>query len=238
MQPFKFKQFDVYQDKAIFMVNQDGVLLAAWADVENKKAGLDIGTGTGVIALACCQRNKQITIDAVEVDEETAAQAKNNFQISKFSERLRAHCSTVQAFALSTEKKYDLIISNPPYFQVGKNQPTKTRLQTAKHTDLLSFEDLVDTSVNLMKVEGIFHLILPFQEAKEFIEIAKKKNLFLSKRTFVKGRAEKPIERVLMSFSRTEEEILETNLVVQKSGVRHDYTKEYVDLVKEFYTIL
>ena len=89
-----------------------------------------------------------------------------------------------------------------------------------------------------MTDDGVFHLILPFQEAKEFTKIAKKKNIFLSKNTFVKGRVEKPIERVLMSFSRSKEEIIETNLVVQKSGVRHDYTDEYVELVKEFYTIL
>ena len=238
MPPFKFKQFDIYQDKAIFKVNQDGVLLAAWADIESKKLGLDIGTGTGVIALACCQRNEEIIMDAVEVDEETAAQAESNFQINKFSERLKIHCGTVQKFALSTEKKYDFIISNPPYFQVGKNHPPKSRVKTAKHTDLLSFADLLDVVNNLMTADGDFHLILPYQEAQEFIDFTKGKNLFLSKQTFVKGRSKKPIERVLMSFSRNEDEVIETNLVVQKSGVRHDYTEEYIELVKGFYTIL
>ncbi len=238
MPPFKFKQFDVHQDKVIFKVNQDGVLLGAWADVKNKLDGLDIGTGSGVIALMSCQRNADIKMDAVEVDQETASQAQQNFTKSKFRKRLQVHCNSIQSFALSSNKKYDFIISNPPYFQVGQNSPTNSRIKIAKHTDLLPFEDLVDSSSKLLSESGEFHLILPYQEAQVFIELARKVKLHLRKATYVKGRISKPIERVLMTFSKVEKELFETHLVVQKSGQRHDYTDEYIELVNGFYTIL
>lgn len=238
MPPFHFKQFIIHQDQSLFKVNNDAVLLGAWADVDKRKIGLDIGTGTGVIALACCQRNPSMNFDAVELDELTAQEAKENFQRSKFTDRVEAHHVDIQSFALSTNKKYDFIISNPPYFQHEKSTPSQSKTQFAKHTNKLTFSDLLKASSGLMAPNATLNLILPYQEGTEFIGLAKSYDLHLNKKTEVKGRAEKPIERLLLTFSSTQQEIELSKLTIQKSGVRHDYTDEYVELVREFYTIL
>lgn len=238
MPPFQFKQFSIHHDQSVFKVNFDGVLLAAWADVGNKKRGLDIGAGTGVIALACCQRNEQLFMDAIELDLASANEAKGNFERSKFSERAQVIHGDIQSFALSAKMKYDFIISNPPYFQADKNTPSEKKSQTAKHTDLLSFEDLILAVTRLLDADGHFNLILPYQEALTFIELAKKSQLYLAKRTEVKSRREKPVERMLLCFSLQQDQLEEAELIIQNSGERHDYTEAYIRLVQDFYTIL
>lgn len=238
MPPFQFKQFSVSHDKSLFKVNFDAVLLAAWADVHDRKYGLDIGAGSGVIALACCQRNLDLQMDAIEIDSASANEAEENFESSPFAERLKMIHTDLQSFALREVPKYDFIISNPPYFQHTNSTPTNSKVQTAKHTNNLSFEDLIIGVKRLMDKEGTFHLILPVAEGEVFIRLAKSKGLHLNKRTKVHGRVGKPIERFLMTFSLQTTDVNESELIVQKTGVRHDYTEEYIELVKDFYTIL
>ncbi len=238
MSTFQFKQFEIQQDKVLFKVNVDAVLLAAWANVQDKTHGLDIGTGTGVIALACCQRNDQLEMDAIEIDDASANQALQNFKASKFHSQLKLIHKDLQSFALSSKTKYDFIISNPPYFQYQNSTPAKSNLQFAKHTNKLSFEDLLKGAIELMTSIATFNLILPDAEGKLFIDMASKSGLHLNRITKVSGRIGKPTERLLMCFSFQKSNLSESELTIQKTGVRHDYTDEYVKLVKDFYTIL
>lgn len=235
---FRFKQFNIQQDQSLFKINLDGVLLAAWADLNGKSHGLDIGTGTGVIALACCQRNEGIQFDAIEIDQASAKEATKNFKTSIFSDRIKSHHGDVQTFAESVKTKYDFIISNPPYFQAHKGTAAQSKLQLAKHTNLLSFEDLLDSCLNCMTANAELNFILPAQETEEFIKFANIRDLHLKRKTLVRGRATKPIERLLLCFAKGIQKTKVDNLIIQKSGVRHDYTDEYIGLVKDFYTIL
>jgi len=239
MKPFKFKQFSIAQENCAMKLGFDGVLLGAWANVDNCKTALDIGTGTGVIALMCAQRNPQLFLDAVEVDLASSMQANENFKKSKYEGRIENHSMSLQAFVHKTDKVYDLIVSNPPFFKSQNNTKSfDARRQLARQTDGLSFEALIEATLSLLTPNGRLSLILPFQEGNEFVKLARSKDLYLTKSTNVKTRIEKPIERRLLEFQLIEAAIQKEELIVQKSGKRHDYTEAYIRLVKDFYTIL
>jgi len=237
--PFNFKKFAIYQDRCAMKVGTDGVLLGAWADVDDVDTILDIGTGTGVIALMVAQRNVEARVDAVEIDEASAIQAQENFQSSKFKNRLQSYPISIQSFAEMTEKEYDVIISNPPFFQVGNNkEASDARRQMGRQTSYLAFEDLLRAVDLLLSYHGSFQIILPAREGQKFVKLAIGIPLHVIRMTTVKSIADKPVERLLLEFSRIPGDPLMEELVIQKSGTRHDYTDEYVELVKDFYTIL
>jgi tRNA1Val (adenine37-N6)-methyltransferase len=240
-QPFRFKQFQIHQNKTAMKVGTDGVLLGAWADVQAAKSILDIGTGTGLIALMAAQRNELAAIDAVEIDADSYEEAKQNFEESKWSERLQIFNTTIQDFAKSQKKQYDLIISNPPYF-INSTKSKYDYKNQVRHTDDLSFEDLIETVNILLDDSGKFCVILPYSEglifealATEVSGQAKAKKLFCTKKVNVKGRDFKPSERLLMQFEKTEKPIDESHLIIQNSPKRHDYTVDYIELTKDFY---
>lgn len=241
--PFRFKQFDIYQDKTTMKVGTDGVLLGAWVDIKNTRQILDIGTGTGLIALMIAQRNESAEITAVELDEVAYLQAKENFEISKWNNRLSVFNQSIQDFSIINKEKnnpknqFDLIVSNPPFF----NNSTKSNNQLknqARHTDTLPFSDLITSANHLLKNDGKFCLILPFEEGNIFMGLAKAEGLFCTKKVKVKGRDFKPVERLLLQFEKIEKQILETNFTIQNSPKRHDYTAEYVELTKKFYLMM
>lgn len=159
---FKFKQFTVFQENVSMRVNTDGVLLGAWATVPATKV-LDVGTGTGVIALMIAQRllQPQYQIVAIDVDKPSIQQAQENFQQSKWSKSLVAKHISLQDF--KTEQLFDLIISNPPYFNNALKNPSETKC-TARHTDSLSYQDLTDAASKLLKPNGRLSVIIPFDE--------------------------------------------------------------------------
>lgn len=237
--PFQFKKFTVHQDQCAMKVGTDGVLLGAWADVDDVDDILDIGTGTGVIAMMMAQRNKEAKIDAVEIDEASAIQAQQNFQSSPFKNRLQAYPHSIQSFAEICEKKYDIIISNPPFFQVDNSkEASDARRQMGRQTSYLSFEDLIRVVDSLLSYHGSFQLILPASEGKKFVSLATSVPLYIRRMTMVKSIAHKPVERLLLEFSRIPIDPTMDELLIQNSGTRHDYTEAYVELVKDFYTIL
>ncbi len=237
--PFNFKKFAIHQDRCAMKVGTDGVLLGAWADVDDVDLILDIGTGTGVIALMAAQRNVEAKVDAVEIDEASAIQAQENFQASKFKNRLQAYPISIQSYAEMTEKEYDIIISNPPFFQVGNTkEASDERRQIGRQTAYLAFEDLLRAVDSLLSFHGSFQLILPATEGMKFVKLAMGIPLHVRRMTAVKSIADKPVERLLLEFSRIPGDPEMDELVIQKSGTRHDYTDEYVKLVKDFYTIL
>ncbi len=235
--PFKFKQFDIYQDKTTMKVGTDGVLLGAWVNVDNSKRILDIGTGTGLIALMAAQRNETAAITGIEIDEAAYLQATENVAISPWKNRLTIKHTSIQDFSNNNETQFDLIVSNPPFF-INSTKSNNQLKNQARHTDTLSFEDLVKVVNKLLLPEGKFSVILPYEEGKIFINLAKEKGLFCTKKINVKGRDFKPVERLLLQFEKIEKALVEYNFVIQKSAKRHDYTDDYIALTKNFYTIM
>jgi tRNA1Val (adenine37-N6)-methyltransferase len=233
-QPFRFKQFQIHQNKTTMKVGTDGVLIGAWADVNEAENILDVGTGTGLIALMAAQRNELTKIDAVEIDEMAYEEAKQNFEESIWAERLKIHHVSIQDFSKNAVLQYDCIISNPPFF-LNSTKPVSNEKTIARHTESLTFESLLNSVDILLKPAGKFCLILPYSEANIFEVFAKTKSLFCTRKVLVKGRDSKPFERVLMQFERKEKPIDEQFLIIQNSPKRHDYTADYLELTKDFY---
>lgn len=229
---FQFKQFLINQDQCAMKVGTDSVLLGCLVTINNAVNCLDIGTGTGILSLMLAQRNNELQIDAIEIDEQAFMQAKNNFSSSKFSHQIQAHCCALQSFV--SLKKYDLIISNPPYF-IGKNNFSIANIQRAKarHDNDLSFEDLIHSVIKLLSETGTFTLILPIAEAITFKELALQKGLFLNKETFIKPKPSKEPNRMIMEFSLLQEEKITAEFIVYNDD--NSQTESYKNLTSEFY---
>ena len=210
-------------------VGTDGVLLGAWAACDGAKRILDIGTGTGVIALMLAQRNSEAKIHAVEIDETATQRARSNFDMSPWAERLDVECCAVQAF--NQNEKFDLIISNPPYF-VDSLLPPDAKRSTARHTHDLSFEELDKAVCRLLANEGRFALILPTTEFGKYLTITQ---LYLVRRCNVYPKVGADVKRVMAEFAlhETPNPTLETITIEQDK--RGDYTDEYRALTKDFY---
>lgn len=229
---FKFKEFSIEQDRCAMKIGTDGVLLGAWAEIKDEFSILDIGTGTGVIALMLAQRSDAELIDAIELEDNAYEQAVENFENSDWADRLFCYHASLQEFAEEIEEKYDLIISNPPFytddFQSDDNQRNKARFE-----DSLPFEHLIDGVTNLLEHTGNFFVIIPFKEEERFISKANKNGLFLQKSCRVKGNSKSDIKRSLMQFSFEETEVTFESLTIEIE--RHKYTEDYTNLVKDFY---
>ncbi|MGB0888033.1 MAG: tRNA1(Val) (adenine(37)-N6)-methyltransferase [Vicingaceae bacterium] len=211
-------------------VGTDGVLLGAWTTIKDGDV-LDIGTGTGLIAIMLAQRSKAATIDAVEMELDASQEATINVKNSAWSDRINIHNSSIQDY--QTEKKYNCIVSNPPFFVASTKAPKSDR-NAARHTDTLSFNELIKAVVHLLKANGIFSLILPTTEAEQFIALAKQEQLFLNRKCMVKPNPTKPAKRIIMEFSFDAVNVLEEELIIE-TEIRHQYTKEYISLTKDFY---
>lgn len=228
---FQFKEFIVHQDSTAMKVGTDGVLLGAWVNPIESNI-LDIGTGTGLIALMLAQRTNKAIIEAVEINAAAYKQAENNFLLSKWKSRLNPINESIQNF--TSQKKYDLIVSNPPYFVNSTKAPDDSR-STARHSDSLSFNELLHSVTNLLSLKGTFSLILPVNEATLFLKLATSKKLYLNRRCKIKPNINKDHNRVLMDFSFTPvKHFIDEQLTIETEK-RHEYTKEYITLTKDFY---
>ena len=235
-QPFKFKEFIVEQDKVAMKVGTDAVLLGAWCSVDKyPNTILDIGAGSGVIALMIAQRSDAMTIDAVEVDEKAYEQAVENFEKSDWGDRLYCYNATFQEFAdeiAAEEERYDLIVSNPPFYTDNFESEDVSR-NKARFTSSLSFEELLVGVSKILSENGIFSTIIPFKEEMNFINIAKEHHLFLNKVCRVQGNKKSEVKRSLLAFSFQKTELEETHLIIELA--RHQYTEDYIQLTKDFY---
>ncbi len=231
---FSFKQFTIQQDKCAMKVGTDGVLLGAWAPVgHNPYSILDIGAGTGVIALMLAQRSHAEQIDALEIDDDAYEQCVDNFENSPWSDRLFCYHAGLDEFMEEPEDEYDLIVSNPPFYTedytTGDAQRDRARFETS-----LPFEDLAEAASLLLSDDGIFAVIIPYKEEKRFLAIARENELYPVKITRVKGTPESETKRSLMAFSRNETATIAADeLVIETS--RHIYTEEYISLTQDFY---
>lgn len=230
MKAFQFKQFSIIQEKSAMKVGTDGVLLGAWVNTSKAKKVLDIGAGTGLISLMIAQRNKNAHILAIEIDAETSIECNHNFKNSLFKERLFVLQKDFKYY--QPTDKFDLIVSNPPFFNNSYNANSEKR-NTARQTSLLSFKDLLSKTTTLLSPFGIACFIIPFLEEKKFIDLATTNNLFLNKRTRVRGNISTAIKRSLLEFSFEKKEFIASEIAVEIS--RHVYTPEYIELTKDFY---
>ncbi|MDX2173953.1 MAG: methyltransferase [Bacteroidota bacterium] len=230
---FAFKQFTIKQDKCAMKVSTDAVLLGSWVIPNGSKTILDIGTGTGVIALMLAQKSSA-KITAIDIDKESTEQAKANVAESIFHSKVEVLHSSFQVMTNTTNEKFNLIVTNPPYFVDSLKNIDDTK-KYARHNDLLPFEDLINGVKKLLDDKGKFCLILPKNEAVIFRELAKQKGLYLSKLMRVRTKPSIETEkRHLMQFEFRETEFSESTLIIESE--RHfDYTEEYKNLTKDYY---
>ena len=215
-------------------VGTDGVLLGAWAPLTNNPYSiLDIGAGTGVIALMLAQRSNAEQVDALEIDEDAYEQAVENFENSPWADRLFCYHAGLDEFMEEPEDEYDLIVANPPFYTEDPSTGSEKR-DKARFTESLPFEDLAEAAGLLLSDEGIFCVILPFKEEEKFIALANKNEIYPFKITRVKGTPATEIKRSLIAFSRDEVATPETDELIIETD-RHVYTPEYISLTKDFY---
>ncbi len=230
---FVFKKFSIKQDKCTMKVNTDAVLLGAWVNPLNEKNILDIGTGTGVIALMLAQKTNS-SITAIDIDKNSTEQAQENVLNCSFSKNVQILHTSFQNFASSTTLKFDLIVSNPPFYPNSvkiNNQPRSL----ARHAETLPFEELISGVLNLLNPNGRFCLILPKQEAEVFVTIANQHFFYLTKLLRVKTKPDAITEkRHLMQFEFKKNSYTETTLVIENHH-HFDYTEEYKNLTKDYY---
>jgi len=231
---FQFKQFSLSQDRCAMKIGTDGVLLGAWSPIpENVFSVLDVGAGTGIIALMLAQRTNAEQIDALEIDEEAYEQAVENFENSPWGDRLFCFHAGLDEFVEEPEDEYDLIISNPPFYTEDYKTESEQR-NLARFADVMPFEELIEAADLLLSENGIFSVIIPFKEEAKFIALAKDFDLFPIKITRVKGTPTTEIKRSLLAFSRHfSADFFVDELTIETS--RHIYTEEYIALTKDFY---
>lgn len=231
---FQFKQFSIAQDRCAMKVGTDGVLLGSWAPTHhNPFSVLDIGAGTGIIALMLAQRTHAEQIDALEIDEDAYEQAVDNFENSPWGDRLFCFHAGLDEFIEEPEDEYDLIVSNPPFYSEDYKTENEQR-DLARFQDAMPFEELVEAADLLLSENGIFAVILPFKEEQNFIALAKESELYPTKITRVKGTPASIIKRSLLAFSRNENPKIEIDELTIEID-RHVYTPEYIELTKDFY---
>lgn len=229
---FQFKEFTVAQNRCAMKIGTDGVLLGAWAKLNHEFSILDIGTGTGVIALMLAQRSNAEVIDAIEIEDNAYEQAVDNFENSNWADRLYCYHASLQEFAEEIEDKYELIISNPPFYSDNHKSGNLER-NLARFEDSLPFEHLLSGVSSLLEKQGNFFTIVPFKEEEKLIAIAKENGLFLQNVCRVKGNEQSEIKRSLLQFSFKEVSPTFESLTIEIE--RHIYTDAYINLVKDFY---
>jgi tRNA1Val (adenine37-N6)-methyltransferase len=231
---FRFKQFTIQQEHSAMKVGTDGVLLGAWASVPGPGSRvLDVGTGTGLIALMMAQRAKDVVVDALEIAPSSARQAAENFQNSPWKESIHCMPSSFQDYSSKCKSKYDQIICNPPFFSASLKTPSKER-NLARHDDSLSLKDFFSSSVSLMNRTSIISLILPADKETQAMNLITVHKLFCNRLTRVIPAPGKHSKRILLECSYLPGESTEDELTIE-TGTRHQYSDEFKNLVDEFY---
>ncbi len=230
---FRFKQFTIKQEKTAMKVGTDGVLLGAWADIPQSGHILDVGTGTGLIALMAAQRSIKTSIIGIDIDKAAFLQAKENVQQSKWADRISILLFSLQDFAQKSNQKFDFIISNPPFFDGTKASKNQQRT-LARHNISLSMEDFFTSAAGLLATSGRLALIIPSDNLNKVKSLAEQKGLFLKRMMNVKPTPAKPPKRVMVEFSFSKEEPLTDEMILEVHG-RHSYSEAYESLTKDFY---
>ncbi len=230
---FRFQQFAIRQQDSEMKVGTDAVLLGAWVLLNGSvKRVLDVGTGTGILALMLAQRFPKITIDAIDVNENAAAEAAYNFEESPWSYRLSCQAESFLDFLKQTNVFYDHIVCNPPYY-LGNDHISEEGRNQARNTSYLPLEVLFKGFQKLLSSKGKCSLVLPSDRLTETLTLAEKNNLYLIRKTLIRGNKSAPFKRVLLSFSKEKSDCSSSNLTLEVT--RHQRTKEHQNLVNAFY---
>lgn len=232
---FRFKQFFVKHDKCAMKVGTDGVLLGAWTPSRSATSILDIGTGSGLIALMLAQRCTEAQIEAIDIDADAVAQARENFAASPWAERLHAVQCALQEWQTANGKLYDCIVSNPPYFENSLKNPDAARC-AARHTDTLPFSELIAVSAKLLAPEGTLAVIVPAEAEQELQALARQHGLQCTQRCYVHPKPERPAKRVLIAWQQAIREIREIrteHLTLEDEQVGRSI--DYQHLTRDFY---
>ena len=237
---FKFKQFEVYHDKTAMKVGTDGVLLGAWVDLTDAVRVLDVGTGTGLIALMVAQRRRNVEVNAIEIDDEAVIQARENVVRSPFECQIKIEKISFQHFVECCNQKFDVVVSNPPFFIDALHSHDIART-TARHNKALSIYDLLELSNLLLNQKGRLAMIYPANDMEYILKVIEENGWKLLRKTdvYTTVNSNSP-KRVLLEMCynvETDEVIgdewVENRLYIEK--LRHQYTDEYVELTRDFY---
>lgn len=227
---FRFKRFCIHHDRCAMKVGTDGVLLGAWGAVEGKRI-LDIGTGTGLIALMAAQRNPDAQVLGIDIDKDAVLQAQENIAKSPFANRVSCALQDITTFG--SKNTYDAILCNPPFF-TEDTLPDEERRMLARNSKSLPFSLLVSRAASLLTDEGKFSFIIPSQLVSEFVGLCLAERLYLIRRCFVRTKASKPPRRALLTFSTNNEQSAEYQEIclIDSDGSR---SQEYIELTQDFY---
>jgi len=228
----KFKQFTIYQDKTAMKVGVDSVLLGAWTVVDSSNSILDIGTGTGLLGLMLAQKSKA-KITAIEIDESAFKQAVENVADSKWNMKIKVLNISLQDFCKDNNSKFDLIISNPPYF-INSLKSIQKQRSIARHDGSLNLDDLFSGVKKLLSLKGKFSLIYPYEQKEQLLKMSENYNLYPIKILIVRGNENKKPNRVIVEFTynKTEIEIKEINI---RNSLTNTYSDKYKEITKNYY---
>lgn len=229
---FRFRQFTIHQEHAAFRITTDSVLLGAWSDLYGVSRVLDVGTGTGILALMAAQRCGA-SIVALEPDRNSFMQAGLNITASPWPGRITILNRTLQEYLSDTSLLFDTIITNPPFFNASLPNPDLRKAAT-RHSLTLTHMGLIEASLRLLAPDGTLQLVLPVSEALKFTAMAGEYSMYCWRRLSVRPTPDLPPARMLMTFGRKKHDCEETVMVIEKEG-RHVYSDEYVSLTKDFY---
>lgn len=227
MKPFQFRKFAIHQSKNVFRVGTDGVLLGVLCTVNHSKKILEVGTGTGLISLMIAQRNPEAEILSLDINEEAENLAAENFINSPFKERMKTLHQDFKNF--ESDKKFDLIISNPPYFE---ENPSEKDILARQQTEL-SFDHLITKAAEILSETGILSVIIPFEAGNEFEQKCLNQALFLQKKIKIFGIKNAKAKRCILEFGFEQKILSESEFIIEKSPRK--YTEEYLELTREFH---
>jgi tRNA1Val (adenine37-N6)-methyltransferase len=229
---FRFKQFTIRQEKSVFKVGTDGVLLGACADLTGSGTILDIGTGTGLIAIMAAQRS-DAAITAIEPEIQSYKQACENVKDCIWGDRIEVINTGFCEYSALNKKKFDIIISNPPYFRNSLKSPDKNK-SAARHSDSLTSSGLLEGAFDLLNDDGSLQIILPYPEGTLLIVEANKYGFFCNRIIKIKPVPTGEIKRLILKFERIKKPVTESFITIE-TGSRHSYTREYKEVTKDFY---
>lgn len=227
---FRFKQFTIIQELSAMKVGVDGVILGAWVNLTGIQTVLDVGTGTGLLAMMIAQRSKT-SVTAIDIDEPSCREAEQNVNNSPWAGRIRVNHISYQEMARHDKLKFDAIVSNPPYF-VNSSRPEDTRRSNARHDVNLSFPEFISCSHQLLLPGGTISVILPADTAGFFVNTAREQGFYLNRITRIRHFPDKPFHRYLMEFSQRNTPVAESILTIDSGS---GFTEEYRDLTRDFY---
>lgn len=226
---FHFKQFSIHGGQSGMAVSTDGILLGAWSKISNHSSILDIGTGTGLLALMCAQRSQESQVTAIDIDDDAIKAAQYNVDSSPWSKRIRVIKTAAQQ--LDSNQRFDHIICNPPYFNSGATSDWQARA-TARHTHTLPHTELLIACAKLLTPSGSANFILPKSEGETFIQLALEQGWFVEQLCQVNTTKHKPGYRLLFTLTRVQTECQNSQLTIHQAD---GYSEAFIQLTRDFY---